>query len=154
VRTVWTHLLVRRLLDHSQDSLVIWAVDVATVEGSRAAMSLSATAFPFLCLLLNHGDRRLVIRRWILEDGRDRSRDDGAGEAEVAGMISDVVREFGPTLAALKAQRWERGSAQRLRDQQNAAYQASLLADQRKVGEKTARRMVSRGLTIADACRK
>lgn len=98
-----------------------------TTEAFKLSWSLGATAYPFVALLMSHSSTRTSI---ILRQ---------KGTCEKDKMLEMLVRaneEQGAMLVALRAEEEERVRNRQLREEQDAAYLASLEADQKREEEK------------------
>ncbi|KAJ3188256.1 FAS-associated factor 2 [Gaertneriomyces sp. JEL0708] len=114
----------------AEREIMVWAADVHTSHGYQTGVTLGATRFPFLALVAPNG-----VTVPIDVDGSTSSD-------RVIASIIDIIDRIDPELASARADRRERELARSIREQQDAAYQASLAADRekaRRVREEQAR---------------
>mmetsp|Transcript_787 Transcript_787/g.4905 ORF Transcript_787/g.4905 Transcript_787/m.4905 type:complete len:333 (-) Transcript_787:1448-2446(-) len=108
------------------ENFVCWGGDVRTTEANKLSWSLGATAYPFMALLMSHSSTRTSV---ILKQ---------KGICEKETMLDMLVRaneEQGAMLVALRAEEEERMRNRQLREEQDAAYLASLEADRKREEE-------------------
>ncbi|KAL3890949.1 hypothetical protein ACJMK2_003218 [Sinanodonta woodiana] len=101
---------------------LFWACNTNRPEGYRVSQALKETTYPFLALIVLRNNRMTVI-----------AKIEGPIEStELVQRLHDVIAENEITIAAARAERNERTMVQRLRSEQDQAYQMSLQADQEK----------------------
>ncbi|KAI8807186.1 thioredoxin-like protein [Cladochytrium replicatum] len=106
----------------SEKNFVVWAGDIRESEAFQVSAVLSATKYPFLALIALQGSRTVVINRI-----------EGLKTAEqIVHILSRDVDRLEPQLALIRMEHERREQARTIRQQQDEAYRASLLADQEK----------------------
>eukprot|EP00842_Homolaphlyctis_polyrhiza_P005127 jgi/Hompol1/5615/HPOL_002009-RA len=106
----------------SERNIVVWGGDVKETEAYKVSLVLSATAYPFMALIMPQGSNMVVACRF---EGL-------APTDQIIQKMRRVMDRFDPQLVAARADRASRDAARSIREQQDAAYQASLRADQEK----------------------
>lgn len=109
-----------------RDDVVLWAGNVAESEAYLVASGLDVTKFPFACLVAPapKTPTSTTVVMSVL------ARAQGALSAdEFVTTIEEKMEAHQPKLLALVLDRQERESSQRLRREQDAAYERSLAAD-------------------------
>ncbi|XP_065343992.1 FAS-associated factor 2 isoform X1 [Cloeon dipterum] len=101
---------------------LLWGCDVNSAEGYRVSQALRENSYPFLAVAVLKGQRMTVVSRY---EGHIQPED-------LVPLLRTVVTENEASLVAVRAERNERSQTNLLRQQQDEAYQESLLADQEK----------------------
>ncbi|XP_059470745.1 FAS-associated factor 2 isoform X2 [Neocloeon triangulifer] len=101
---------------------LLWGCDVSSAEGYRVSQALRENSYPFLAVAVLRGHRMTVVSRY---EGHVQPE-------ELVPLLRNVVTENEMSLIAVRAERNERSQTNLLRQQQDEAYQESLLADQEK----------------------
>lgn len=113
----------------NEHDLLFWGGNVGNTEGYQVSLALQSSGFPFLALI----------------SLRPRSTEAGGYKASVIERIEGIatpeeitrklwlhISRINPQLNSLRQERVEQEAARSLREQQDHAYQRSLLADQEK----------------------
>lgn len=107
-------------------SMLFWACDTNSPEGYRVSQALRENTYPFLALIVLRDNRMTVV-----------ARIEGPIEKEdLIHRLRTIMDDNESVLVAARADREERNFNQSLRQQQDEAYQASLLVDQEKARKK------------------
>ncbi|EDV22401.1 uncharacterized protein TRIADDRAFT_58970 [Trichoplax adhaerens] len=107
----------------NNNQVLTWGGDVDTYEGYREACeALRPATFPFLAVISQRDNKMVVVKRieGLLELD------------EVVAMLKQTFEDNEPYLVVARDERNQRITNQLLREQQDAAYQESLRADQEK----------------------
>eukprot|EP00045_Choanoeca_perplexa_P004321 m.37488 g.37488 ORF g.37488 m.37488 type:complete len:433 (+) comp12509_c0_seq1:140-1438(+) len=116
------------IMQFFNDQTILWATDIATREGFATAAQLRAFSYPFLALLLpDDGALKLI---WSHQDASSLT------PSALAAELRSKAEQFEAVLIAQRADRASVASSQVLRQEQDAAFQQSLLEDQRKAEER------------------
>ncbi|KAJ9068530.1 UBX domain-containing protein 10 [Entomophthora muscae] len=112
-----------------ENDLLFWGGNVNYTEGYQVSVALQCSGFPFLALV--------SLRPRSSETGGYKmsviDRLEGlATPEEVKRKISSQISRINPLLGALRFERAEQEASRSLREQQDQAYQQSLMADQEK----------------------
>ncbi|KAH8941562.1 hypothetical protein BDL97_14G048300 [Sphagnum fallax] len=105
------------------ENFVAWGGDVRTSEGFQMSNSLKASTFPFCAVVMGSSNQRIALLQQV-EGPRSA--------AELVSILQRVVEEQGVALVAARVEEEERQLNRRLREEQDAAYQAALQADQER----------------------
>lgn len=119
-RETLTNAEVLDFLNHQ--GVIVWGGNVRNTEAYQVSNTLQATTYPFLAMIALQNNKMAVIDRM-------------EGPIPPASMIrrmESVITRVGPSLNALRMEREQRELERRLRQEQDHAYQSSLLADQEK----------------------
>ncbi|KAK8780723.1 hypothetical protein V5799_017934 [Amblyomma americanum] len=115
-------LSYRPLIDFINGNMLFWACSVNYYEGSRVSQALRENTYPFLAVIVLREHRMTVVGRL-----------EGLMEPEtVIVRLQQIMADNEAALITARMERDERSLTQSLRQQQDEAYQASLLADQEK----------------------
>ncbi|TPX46924.1 hypothetical protein SeLEV6574_g02948 [Synchytrium endobioticum] len=105
-----------------EKQVLIWGGDIREEEAFQVSQVLAATRYPFMALVAFQRSRMVVVDRIEGPSSLDT----------VIETLQRLMAQVEPQLAAVRAERASRDSARMIRQQQDEAYQASLLADQEK----------------------
>ncbi|KAJ2840304.1 Ubx domain-containing protein [Coemansia sp. 'formosensis'] len=136
----------------SQPQFIVWAGDVARSEAYQVASTLEVTAFPFIALAALKSQSRLGAaasgERFQLQvvariDGLpelNTTRSEASGESDelarfICELFSESISQHEAELRVARRAQEGRESERRLREQQNAAYEASLARDREREAE-------------------
>ncbi|KAK3737238.1 hypothetical protein QZH41_010868 [Actinostola sp. cb2023] len=108
--------------EYVNGNMLFWACDVNSAEGYRVSKALRETTYPFLALVSLRDNRMTVVGRMEGIMPVDR----------YVSVLAQLIADNEPSLVAARAERHERSQTQTLRDEQDAAYHESLLADKEK----------------------
>ncbi|RKP13523.1 thioredoxin-like protein [Piptocephalis cylindrospora] len=128
--------------------VLFWAGDIRDEEASKVAGVYQVSAYPFLALVVQKprqgGGGSSQMSAVHVQEGL-------APVDEVVQGFSQRLSRFETALQALRAERREREMAREIREQQDAAYQASLAADREKkrIAEKAAQKKEQQALVAA-----
>ncbi|CAG8576077.1 8321_t:CDS:2 [Acaulospora morrowiae] len=133
------------LISYLRDNeILVWAGNVRDPEAFQASVTLQATTFPFVAIIVlqaPHGspgsspkmtvvdrieDDLSVHKCWLLHPQGLLSSD------FLIARLTMQTHRYGPGLQRFRMDREERESARQIREQQDYAYLASLQADQEK----------------------
>ncbi|KAJ0971099.1 hypothetical protein J5N97_019058 [Dioscorea zingiberensis] len=103
------------------ENFVSWGGSVRGSEGFRMSNSLKASRFPFCAVVMASTNQRIAILTQI---------EGPKSPEEMIAMLQRVVEEYAPSLVTARLEAEERRNNMRLREEQDAAYRASLEADQ------------------------
>ncbi|KAI8913512.1 thioredoxin-like protein, partial [Gorgonomyces haynaldii] len=113
----------KEFVDYLQEHRVLlWGGDIKDVEPFQVSNELKASGYPFLCLLIPDGSRLRIGYKF---DGLHPRQ-------QILDVLERVLSKGDQLLNKTRAERQERQQARSIREQQDAAYQASLLADKEK----------------------
>ncbi|KAG0566620.1 hypothetical protein M758_7G066100 [Ceratodon purpureus] len=105
------------------ENFVAWGGDVRSSEGFQMSNSLKASTFPFCAVVMGSSNQRIALLQQV----------EGSRSAEeLLSTLQRVVEEQGSVLVASRVEEEERQLNRRLREEQDAAYQAGLQADQER----------------------
>eukprot|EP00245_Coleochaete_scutata_P007812 TRINITY_DN23582_c0_g1_i1.p1 TRINITY_DN23582_c0_g1~~TRINITY_DN23582_c0_g1_i1.p1 ORF type:complete len:513 (-),score=117.01 TRINITY_DN23582_c0_g1_i1:700-2238(-) len=105
------------------ENFVAWGGDVRGSEGFQMSNVLKASTFPFCCIVTGSTGQRVALLQ-VVEGPKTPE--------ELVEVLRRVLEEQGPMLVAQRMEMEERALSRRLREEQDAAYQAALLADQER----------------------
>ncbi|KAI3505322.1 hypothetical protein L1887_27398 [Cichorium endivia] len=109
------------------ENFVAWGGSIRASEGFKMSNSLKASRFPFCAVVMAATNQRIALLQQI--EGPK------SGE-EMIRMLERVIEESSPVLTSARLDAEERINNIRLREEQDAAYQAALQADQAREREK------------------
>ncbi|XP_050027193.1 FAS-associated factor 2 [Dermacentor andersoni] len=110
------------LVDLINGHMLFWACSVNYSEGYRVSQALRENTYPFLAMIVLRDHRMTVVGRL-----------EGLMEPDtVIVRLQQIMADNEAALITARMERDERSLTQSLRQQQDEAYQASLLADQEK----------------------
>ncbi|MCO5557003.1 hypothetical protein L7F22_010558 [Adiantum nelumboides] len=118
-QTLCSELVVQFL----NENFIVWGGNIRASEGYRMSNSLKASTFPFCAVVMASSNQRVALLQQ-LEGPRS------AGN--LLSALQKVLEEQGASLMAARIEEEERQLNRRLRDEQDAAYQAALQADQER----------------------
>ncbi|XP_073392303.1 plant UBX domain-containing protein 10 isoform X3 [Physcomitrium patens] len=105
------------------ENFVAWGGDVRESEGFQMSNSLKASTYPFCAVVMGSNNQRIALLQQV----------EGPRTAEeLMSTLQRVVEEQGSVLVASRVEEEERQLNRRLREEQDAAYQAALQADQER----------------------
>ncbi|KAF0306335.1 FAS-associated factor 2-B [Amphibalanus amphitrite] len=110
------------LAEWSGRTLLFWACSVDRPEGYRVSQALRENGYPFVAVIVLKENRMTVVGRL---EGPCQPND-------FLQRLQRIVSDNEASLVAARLERNERNLNQELRQQQDAAYQESLRADQEK----------------------
>nr|WMH04084.1 ubiquitin regulatory X domain containing protein 8 [Sinonovacula constricta] len=116
----------QQIINFVNTSMLFWACDTNSPEGYRVSQALRENTYPFLALVVLRENRMTVVARI---EGAIEGRD-------LIQRLESVMSDNESSIVAARAEREERSFNQSLRQQQDEAYQQSLLADQEKERKK------------------
>jgi hypothetical protein len=101
------------------ENYIVWASDIGSVEGLRAATQLHLPAFPAFAIVANttEGTGRLATRSGL------------ESRSPLGPWLRDTAAGFGASLALLRSERSAADGERRLREEQEREYAASLQRD-------------------------
>ncbi|KAI9591464.1 thioredoxin-like protein [Syncephalis fuscata] len=132
-RTVLTSTQLCDFVDRHQ--FICWAGDIEDQEAFQVSTTLEATAFPFLAIVALHMPGAMSGASVLSSSARMTVVDrlDGIMDVNIIiNRLQRVVDRYEGQLEAARAERRQREINRILREEQDAAYQASLRADQEK----------------------
>ncbi|KAH6590320.1 hypothetical protein BASA61_005316 [Batrachochytrium salamandrivorans] len=106
----------------SERNLVVWGGNIQEAEAFKVGTVLGVTAYPFMALIAPQGSRMAAVHRFEGLMSTDR----------IISKLTRLFNRFDVLLAGARADRASHEAARNIRQQQDAAYQSSLLADQEK----------------------
>ncbi|KAH6929335.1 hypothetical protein HPB50_026817 [Hyalomma asiaticum] len=110
------------LVDFINGHMLFWACSVNYAEGYRVSQALRENTYPFLAMIVLRDHRMTVVGRL-----------EGLMEPDTVMLrLQQIMMDNEAALITARMERDERSLTQSLRQQQDEAYQASLLADQEK----------------------
>ncbi|KAL1445675.1 hypothetical protein MTO96_044887, partial [Rhipicephalus appendiculatus] len=110
------------LVDFINGHMLFWACSVNHSEGYRVSQALRENTYPFLAMIVLRDHRMTVVGRL-----------EGLMEPDTVLLrLQQIMVDNEAALITARMERDERSLTQSLRQQQDEAYQASLLADQEK----------------------
>eukprot|EP00250_Pteridium_aquilinum_P008353 c17879_g1_i1 orf=423-1907(+) len=118
-QTLCSELVVQFL----NENFIVWGGNIRASEGFRMSNSLKASTFPFCAVVMASANQRVALLQQ-LEGPRS--------DANLLSALQKVLEEQGASLVAARIEEEERQLNRRLRDEQDAAYQAALQADQER----------------------
>ncbi|XAR70131.1 hypothetical protein NMG60_11026899 [Bertholletia excelsa] len=103
------------------ENFVAWGGSIRASEGFKMSNSLKASRFPFCAVVMAATNQRIALLQQV-EGPRSPE--------EMLTVLQRVLEESAPVLVAARLDAEERRNNIRLREEQDAAYQAALEADQ------------------------
>ncbi|XP_075508719.1 plant UBX domain-containing protein 10-like [Primulina tabacum] len=103
------------------ENFVPWGGSVKASEGFKMSNSLKASRFPFCAVVMAATNQRIAMLQQI---------EGPKSPEEMVTILQRVLEESAPVLVSGRLEAEERRNSMRLREEQDAAYQASLEADQ------------------------
>ncbi|KAL6080625.1 FAS-associated factor 2 [Balamuthia mandrillaris] len=108
--------------DFVNDNMLFWGGDVRMPEPYKVCSLLGASSFPFMAVLCNIDGTVSCLARY-----------EGAMDTmNVMSQLASLLEERGPLLVAARAAVEEREQDRLIREEQDLAYQESLLRDQER----------------------
>eukprot|EP00252_Welwitschia_mirabilis_P025066 TRINITY_DN7693_c0_g2_i1.p1 TRINITY_DN7693_c0_g2~~TRINITY_DN7693_c0_g2_i1.p1 ORF type:complete len:495 (+),score=96.03 TRINITY_DN7693_c0_g2_i1:330-1814(+) len=117
------------VVEFLNENFVVWGGNVRTSEGFRMSNSLKASTFPFCAIVMSANNQRIALLQQV---------EGPKSPAELLSLLQRVIEESGATLVAARIEEEERRHNRRLREEQDAAYQAALEADRAREQERQA----------------
>lgn len=117
------------VVEFVNQNFVSWGGNVRASEGFKMSNSLKASTYPFCAVVMPATNQRIALLQQI---------EGPKSPAELLASLQRVVEESGSVLAAARLDEEERRHNRRLREEQDAAYQAALEADQARERERQA----------------
>ncbi|XP_073132953.1 plant UBX domain-containing protein 10 [Henckelia pumila] len=103
------------------ENFVAWGGSVKGSEGFKMSNSLKASRFPFCAVVMAATNQRIALLQQI---------EGPKSPEEMVTALQRVLEESAPVLVSARLEAEERRNNTRLRQEQDAAYQAALEADQ------------------------
>ncbi|KAA8526103.1 hypothetical protein F0562_007797 [Nyssa sinensis] len=103
------------------ENFVAWGGSIRASEGFKMSNSLKASRFPFCAVVMAATNQRIALLQQV---------EGPKSPEEMLTILQRVLEESAPVLVAARLDAEERRSNMRLREEQDAAYQAALEADQ------------------------
>ncbi|KAJ2158064.1 Ubx domain-containing protein [Coemansia sp. RSA 552] len=131
----------------SQSQFIVWAGDLSEGEAYDAGWALGATAYPSIAVVAVGAQRsagqqgsRLRLRLIAQTDGlpgaaRGRVDDVGSRARALVGFLRRPVEAHDQIISSVRREQQGREAERRLREQQNADYEASLARDREREEE-------------------
>ncbi|GER36689.1 UBX domain-containing protein [Striga asiatica] len=114
--TLCNEMLAAFLNEH----FVVWGGSVKASEGFKMSNTLKASRFPFCAVVMAATNQRIALLQQV----------EGPKSAEeLLSILQRVIEESAPVLVSARVEAEERRNNMRLREEQDAAYQAALEAD-------------------------
>lgn len=110
------------VIEYVNSKMLFWACDIASPEGYRVSHSISARSYPILVMVGLRANKMLIMGRM----------EGDCPPEEFLRRLRTVVGDNEIYLNQARNDRLERSATQSLRQQQDAAYEESLRADQEK----------------------
>ncbi|XP_076895010.1 plant UBX domain-containing protein 10-like [Bidens hawaiensis] len=115
------------LLEFVNENFVAWGGSIRGNEGFRMSNSLKAFRFPFCAVAMGGTSNTIALLQQV---------EGPKSPEEMLTVLQSVLEENGPVLVSARLDAEERRNNIRLREEQDAAYQAALEADQAREREK------------------
>ncbi|XP_076950684.1 plant UBX domain-containing protein 10-like [Bidens hawaiensis] len=109
------------------ENFVAWGGSIRTTEGFKMSNSLKASRFPFCAVVMAATNQRIALLQQVEEP---------KSPEEMLTLLQRVLEESSTVLVAARLEAEERLNNIRLREEQDAAYQAALEADQARERER------------------
>ncbi|XP_023742389.1 plant UBX domain-containing protein 10 [Lactuca sativa] len=109
------------------ENFVAWGGSIRASEGFKMSNSLKASRFPFCAVVMAATNQRIALLQQV---------EGPKSPEEMLTMLQRVLEESSPVLIAARLDAEERRNTIRLREEQDAAYQAALEADQARERQK------------------
>ncbi|KVH91766.1 plant UBX domain-containing protein 10-like [Cynara cardunculus var. scolymus] len=103
------------------ENFVAWGGSIRASEGFKMSNSLKASRFPFCAVVMAATNQRIALLQQV---------EGPKSPEEMLTVLQRVLEESSPVLVAARLDAEERRTNIRLREEQDAAYQAALEADQ------------------------
>lgn len=103
------------------ENFVAWGGSIRASEGFKMSNSLKASRFPFCAVVMAATNQRIALLQQV---------EGPKSPEELLTMLQRVLEESAPVLVPARLEAEERRNNIRLREEQDAAYQAALEADQ------------------------
>jgi hypothetical protein len=115
------------------ENYLFYTVDINSKSGYALAQQMQATAFPFLCVFVTIRNQTTVIKRF---DGENLDLD------TLTGHLIEAHETAHAQLLVLREEEESRNFDRHAREEQDRAYQESLLRDQLREKEKMEKELV------------
>jgi len=122
------------VIEYINRNMILWGCDISTPEGFRVSHSIGSRNLPNLVVICLRNNKMVVVGR----------SEGNCNAAELLRRLRSVVQENEIYLIQTRADRLERSMNQSIRQQQDAAYEQSLRADQEKERRKQEEREAAR----------
>lgn len=109
------------------ENFVAWGGSIRASEGFKMSNSLKASRFPFCAVVMAATNQRIALLQQV---------EGPKSPEEMLTILQKVLEESAPVLVAGRLEAEERRTNMRLREEQDAAYQAALEADQARERQK------------------
>ncbi|KAF3950289.1 hypothetical protein CMV_023933 [Castanea mollissima] len=109
------------------ENFVAWGGSIRASEGFKMSNSLKASRFPFCAVVMAATNQRIALLQQV---------EGPKSPEEMITILQKVLEESAPVLVAGRLEAEERRTNMRLREEQDAAYQAALEADQARERQK------------------
>ncbi|KAK2978663.1 hypothetical protein RJ640_019120 [Escallonia rubra] len=103
------------------ENFVAWGGSIRASEGFKMSNSLKASKFPFCAVVMAATNQRIALLQQV---------EGPKSPEEMLTVLQKVLEESAPVLVSARLDAEERRTNMRLREEQDAAYQAALEADQ------------------------
>ncbi|XP_071737449.1 plant UBX domain-containing protein 10-like [Rutidosis leptorrhynchoides] len=103
------------------ENFVAWGGSIRDSEGFKMSNSLKASRFPFCAVVMAATNQRIALLQQV---------EGPKSPEEMLTVLQRVLEESSPVLVSARLESEERVNNIRLREEQDAAYQAALQADQ------------------------
>ncbi|KAI3522472.1 hypothetical protein L1887_00265 [Cichorium endivia] len=103
------------------ENFVAWGGSIRASEGFKMSNSLKASRFPFCAVVMAATNQRIALLQQV---------EGPKSPEELLTVLQRVLEESAPVLVTARLESEERRNNIRLREEQDAAYQAALEADQ------------------------
>lgn len=105
-----------------ENDISVWAGNVAEREAYAVSVSLGATRFPFIAVIVYSTVPRTRMACVATIEGTPQAID-------LMSTLAQLIETFGPTLVSLRADRAEQTFSRVIRAEQDSAYEVSLRKD-------------------------
>ncbi|KAK9072106.1 hypothetical protein SSX86_008538 [Deinandra increscens subsp. villosa] len=109
------------------ENFVAWGGSIRASEGFKMSNSLKASRFPFCAVVMAASNQRIALIQQV---------EGPISPEEMLTMLQSVLEESASVLVPARLEAEERRNNLRLREEQDAAYQAALEADQARERQK------------------
>ncbi|KAI3822085.1 hypothetical protein L1987_09666 [Smallanthus sonchifolius] len=109
------------------ENFVAWGGSIRESEGFKMSNSLKASRFPFCAVVMAATNQRIALLQQV---------EGPKSPEEMLTLLQRVLEESAPVLVTARLDAEERRNSIRLREEQDAAYQAALEADQARECQK------------------
>uniref|UniRef100_A0A0C9RQU9 TSA: Wollemia nobilis Ref_Wollemi_Transcript_1303_2038 transcribed RNA sequence n=1 Tax=Wollemia nobilis TaxID=56998 RepID=A0A0C9RQU9_9CONI len=117
------------VVEYVNQNFVSWGGNVRASEGFKMSNSLKASTFPFCAVVMPATNQRIALLQQV---------EGPKSPVEFLAILQRVVEESGSVLTAARLEEEERRHNRQLREEQDAAYQATLERDQARERERQA----------------